>query len=647
MSEKTPDSRGSFRKRIVWIVYLSLGLSLIYSLFYLASYFGLHFFVLLNRGMVDRVVVGNLFSGPLDIAFWASAVLIISVWLFYRLNRSIVGRFYKIIANAVLFSVFAWACLVGFGVVSLVSLALVSLLFVILCVVFVSWFFDVSRFGLILRLLTCAVLLVAFIEVAVLVLFSVPLALNLGSGAVGLHWSNVELSFSNLAYPILPYVYLGLVLLGIVALFVRLTPTGWLNDIIERRFGKFVRFLNGFFELESDVNGFKFLQGRFVLVLAVLVSAVISCLFVVFTVLPWANPTNMLVSVDSPSYYQWIIHMRSVDVNSALSFAFSNDRAFFLVLAYGFSYLVGPYSFIQFVSAALIVLFGVVTLLVLRLLIPNRFVWVFGVLLVPFSFQALGLIYSGYFANMLALILVLVYVVLFFRVLNSWSSLGFLGLLGVSVLVLFSHSWTWFVFAFSLLAFLFIEWRAAVRDRSLWGRFKTKALFIGSTIVVGLLCDLVRNLNYSVSLGGSALVTAQSSLSFPNPNYLLSGLRDSVNFILGGVYTNGLLVFLSAIGFLVLVKFRSEVSNFLVAWIFVGCVSILFAAKDFVFDRFLFLMPWTMLSLLGLFVIVRFFGYTLGDCKNWRVIAVLTFLIFVFLVLLNFSFNYLFNINVW
>ena len=55
--------------------------------------------------------------------------------------------------------------------------------------------------------------------------------------------------------------------------------------------------------------------------------------------------------------------------------------------------------------------------MVLRLFYSFRAVWVFGVLLVPFSFQSLGLIYSGYFANMLALILVFVYVVLFFRVL--------------------------------------------------------------------------------------------------------------------------------------------------------------------------------------------------------------------------------------
>ena len=40
------------------------------------------------------------------------------------------------------------------------------------------------------------------------------------------------------------------------------------------------------------------------MVLAVVVSAVVSCLFVVFTVLPWSNPTGMMVSVDSPDYYQ-------------------------------------------------------------------------------------------------------------------------------------------------------------------------------------------------------------------------------------------------------------------------------------------------------------------------------------------------------
>ncbi len=160
------------------------------------------------------------------------------------------------------------------------------------------------------------------------------------------------------------------------------------------------------------------------MVLAVVVSAVVSCLFVAFTVLPWSNPTGMMVSVDSPVYYTWISHMRSMDVNSALSFAFSNDRAVFLVLCYALSFVVPMVSVIQFAAAFLLVLLSVVSVLVLRLFTSSRMVWVLGALLVPFSFQGLGLIYSGYFANMLALILILVYVVLFFRLLDKWSEFG-------------------------------------------------------------------------------------------------------------------------------------------------------------------------------------------------------------------------------
>jgi hypothetical protein len=378
-----------------------------------------------------------------------------------------------------------------------------------------------------------------------------------------------------------------------------------------------------------------------------LVSGVVSCLFVVFTVLPWANPTGMLVSVDSPSYYQWIAYMRSVDFNSAMSFAFGNDRALFLVLAYVLSFFTALVNVVQFVSALMIVVFGVLSFFVLRLFGKIRDVWVFGVLLAPFSFQALGLIYSGYFANMLALILIFVYVVLFFRVLDHWSVFGFFALLGVSVLVLFSHSWTWFVFALVLVVFLFLEWRLAVRDKGLWGRFKGTAGFVGATIGVGLFCDLVREVLSPVSSSASVLVTAQSSLGFPNIAFLLNGLRDSVDFVLGGVYANGLLIFLSVVGFFVLLRFRSEVANFFVAWVFVGCVSILFAAQDFVFDRFLFLMPWVVLSSLGLFFVVRFVGSIFGERSGWRLGFVLLVLVFVFLLLLNGALRYLLNINIW
>ena len=56
-----------------------------------------------------------------------------------------------------------------------------------------------------------------------------------------------------------------------------------------------------------------------------------------------------------------------------------------------------------------------------------------------------------------------------------------------------------------------------------------------------------------------------------------------------------------------------------------ACVAILFAAQDLVFDRFLFLMPWVVLSSLGLFYVVRFVSSRFGGWRGWRMFCVVGF----------------------
>ena len=600
--------------------------------------------------MVEHTVVGSVFSSSVDAAVWGVGFLVVLAWLFYVLGSSLIHKRCRLFSAVGFFGVLCgfvvWVFLALFGLVSLVSLVLASVFLFGLCLAFSLDFFDLSRIRLFLRVLFGGLLFVLSFEVAAFVLYNVPVAINLNPelSSVALHWNLVELGFSNLAYPFLPFLYLLFVLLGVFGAVVLVLP--WKKIANADSGQSLIRLrdrLSNFFVLQSDV-GFEFFHRRIVVYLAVLVGAVVSCLFVVFTVLPWVNPTGMLVSVDSPVYYQWIVHMHNLDANSALGFAFGNDRALFLVLAYIFSFVVSPVWVVQFASAFLIVAFGVVCFFVLRSLCRFRGVWVFGVLLVPFSFQALGLIYSGYFSNMLALILVLVYVVLFFKLLDRWSSLGFLVLLFVSVGVLFSHSWTWFIFALSLLVFLFLECRSA--GGSLSGRFKSMIVFVGTTIGVGLSSDLLRKLVSPVSSTSSVLSTVGSSLGLPNFGYLVSGLEKSVDFILGGVFANGLLVLLSVVGVLVLLRLKSGLSRFFVAWIFVGCVTILFASESFVFDRFLFLLPWVVLSALGLFWGVGFVG-RVGVWGRWRFWVLLIVLLFIFMLLLNGGLRFIFNINLY
>jgi hypothetical protein len=641
---------------LFWAAIFSLAICLIYALFNLASSLGLQYFVLSNRGMAQQTISGSILSGSLDIAVWGFAIFVVLAWLSCNivlknvssnyLSFSTVGKLLIPCAMAVALSL---VVLNFFGIWFLV---LISSVLLGLCFMFAPDLFGVGRKVLFLRVLFGGLLLVFFIELAGLFLFNIPVALGLKTGGLASHWGWVEQDFANLGYPFLPFVYLFFVLFGLVAYVFRVLPSGWLWLIAKVKARRFVDRLNGFFEFgESWSFGFRFLSSRLIIVLAVVVSSVVSCLFVVFTVLPWSNPTGMMVSVDSPVYYNLISQMRSVDVNSALSLAFGNHRALFLVLCYALSFVAPIVSVIQFSAALLLVMLSVVSVFVLRLLTKSRKVLVLGVLLVPFSFDGLGLIYSGYFANMLALIIIFVYVVLFFKLLDKWSSSSFFALLSVSVLVLFSHSWTWFMFALSLGMFLLLEWRLAVRDRCLWGRFKDKAILIIATISVGLMVDMLRSVLSPISSSGSVLNTAKNSLGFfLNPAYLVTGMKNAVDFTLGGVFANQLFVAIAFVGFLVLLRFKSEVSNFFVAWVFVVCVSVLFATGDLVFNRALFMLPWVVLSGLGLAFVIKFAGSTVGQIgilKGRRLWVVLLVLGFVFVVLLNYALRYLFNINIW
>lgn len=604
--------------------------------------------------MLEQTVSGNVLSGPLDIAIWSVATFAVLIWIGYNLGLTRVkslSRSFSALGVLVLCGLGVWVFLAALGLGGMWSLVLISSLLLGMCFVFAHDLFGKSRLSLLLRVLFGGLLIVLSFEVASFILFNVPVALGLQAGSLGLHWAGVELAFSNLAYPFLPYVYLLLVLFGIGAFVFGVLPNSWSWLVARVKYGRLVDRLKGFLGSgEGRWVGFNFLSGRWILVLAVVVSAVLSCLFVVFTVLPWSNPTGMMVSVDSPVYYTWVTHMRSVDVNSALSFAFGNDRAVFLVLCYALSFVAPTASVIQFSAAFLLALLSVASVFVLKLFTSSRKVLVLGALLVPFSFQSLGLIYAGYFANMLALILIFVYIVLFFRLIEKWSSLNFFVLLGVSVLILFSHSWTWFIFALTLLMFLFLEWRSAVGNKPLMMRLKGKALLVGTTVGVGFAIDLLRRFLSPVSSSASALGTAQSSLGFPNPAFLMSGFKQLVEAVNGGVYANQLLVILSFVGFIVLLRYKSEVSRLFVSWMFVVFVSIIFAAENFVFDHTLFLLPWLVLSSLGLAFAIGFVSRRVGQInglKSYRLVVVLLVLAFVVFVLLNFSLRYLFNINIW
>jgi hypothetical protein len=583
-------------------------------------------------------------SASWDPLIWAASLFIPLICLFLGLicTKNTAIRRFSLVPILCVLGGLTGAAVLGF--LSVVSLALVSLMVLIICIYF-SDFLGLSPTGLLKRVLLGCVLTALLIELAALALFNLPYTLNLSVAAD--NWRLTELYLSNLAYPALPYAYLFFIVLGTAAFIITAVPA--------IRFPKapLLTRLQGFIhQVRRTVSSlkeqeFEPLSSRFPLILALLVSIVISVLFVAITVLPWFNPTNRLVSVDSPVYYEWLDRMRSLDVPSALQFALTNDRALFLVLSYLLSFVVYPVEIMQFIPALLVPLFCLVSLFIIKLVCNLRDAWVYAVLIVPFSIQALGLIYSGYFANMLAAIFVYLYFIVLLKFSDSGRWWNIPLLLGISLLILFSHSWTWYIFAASLGAFLFLEWQKTAKEPAPRQNLKRKMLIVGGTAILGLSCDLARKLLISSSGSLSVFETAQSSLGLPNTAFILSGLKLTTNFYLGGVFSSAVILALCITGLLFMLTFKSDMSRLLICWFAVGCTAVLFASTEFVFNRFMFLMPSLIFASLGLSFLARFSLHTAGSSHVKRVCVELLVVGLVFLFLLNFALRYVCNINIF
>ena len=197
-----------------WVATVPLALSLVFSVLFVARFFGESFFVLHERSMVQTAVSGVLVSELLDPFIWGVCVVLVSVWLLWGGLYSNRGKAGGLGVLFVLVScVLVGLSGLGFGVLPLV---LASGLLVALSICLSRGCFGVSRFSAVKRLVVGVVLVSVFVEAAGLVLFNAPSVLNLNpqlSGAA-VHWNLVELSFMNLAYPFLPYAYLAFIVLG-------------------------------------------------------------------------------------------------------------------------------------------------------------------------------------------------------------------------------------------------------------------------------------------------------------------------------------------------------------------------------------------------------------------------------------------------
>jgi len=625
-----------------WTVKVCLAIALLYSVLFVAAGFGVTFYRLVNGGMVKTAVAAVFLSSDLDGLIWTGVVFFSVGWLVLSLIRKKGGvtRGLLLLLSPFIFVFFS------FGFVWLVLASAAVFLFAV-------WFsevcFSLPRISLVKNLFLYVCVFLLFVELLSLVSFfllSTPVGLVFGSSVLGWarHWLLLDVSLWNVAYPLLPLAYLVLVFLGVGGLFVK---TGFLRRVFRvlsaNRFLGFVRRVFDVSVMGQKVD-FGFLGGRRFLFVSVLFSVAICGVLVAFTVSPWVNPTYRLVSVDAPLYYRWVQDMRAGDFVCAVGLAFGGDRAVFMMFLYFLSDFISPLHLVQFLPFLLIALLSVFSVWLVKLVGGPRESLVYTVFLAPFSVQALGLIHSGYFANMLALIFVYLFYVGFFMVLDKGLWLGLFLLTGLSMLVLFCHPWTWFIFYLSLVVFLFIQFCSAFKCGSSLGNFKVKATLIVGSLLATLFFDLVRQILCETSSVAIVYETVSGSLVFPDFGFLWEGLRVTANFYLGGVFGNLFFVVLSVVGFLFILVRSCDISDLLVSWVFVASLSILLTGSEFAYHKFLFSMPLVVFCGLGLSCLVRSVACRFDSVRGCSMRDALLVFVVAFLMSLAYGLRFVSNI---
>jgi len=147
-----------------FIIYLSLGLSLVYSLFYLASSFGVSFFVF------SSTIRSSILSGSWDIAVWGIAIFVVLARIGYDLEFNIVKGYYRSYAGVGLLvaicSMAVAVCAVILGFFSTIALVPISCLILSTSVIFSPDFFNVNRLPFLLRSLFCGLIIGLSVELA-------------------------------------------------------------------------------------------------------------------------------------------------------------------------------------------------------------------------------------------------------------------------------------------------------------------------------------------------------------------------------------------------------------------------------------------------------------------------------------------------
>ncbi len=248
------------------------------------------------------------------------------------------------------------------------------------------------------------------------------------------------------------------------------------------------------------------------------------------------NPNNERLGVDTPRYVTWLTLMKNQSANP-INFALktSSDRSLTIIILFLMmeATKADPFQIIEYSPTLFAPLLALVTFFLTRELTENDKIAIVAAILSALSFQTLIGIYSGFYANWIALLLGYSAFALLTRYLKRPSKIGLvvLGLLMTGLL--FAHTYTWTIMISVAFVFLFV-----LHILNYYPRKHFLLLYLVLSFSIGV--DVLKSswTGTSTGLESDVSIGFSHGLGMSQFNERLKNLADTVQTYYGGVYAN-------------------------------------------------------------------------------------------------------------
>jgi len=302
------------------------------------------------------------------------------------------------------------------------------------------------------------------------------------------------------------------------------------------------------------------------------VSLVVGSLLAFVPYRPDLNPSGTLVGIDSATYVSWISQMLQRPLLQALQYSFveglDGSRPLLLIPLYLVASTgVSPNLTIEYLPMVLAPLLSLSSYIFVRFGQGSASLAGLTALFTSTSFYVTVGMWGGYYANMLAIIIVFLFLTCLLQFSKSPSALMYGVMFALSVALFLTHPWTWVLVITASLVFALSVWKDtchSIHLRSIIG-----------IIISGVVLDVLKS-----SVFATRTVAVDLATKVPTVEQVASfwtNLVDALLYTHGGILGNWLVLGLGLLSVFAS-RFRDRFERLLILW--VGVASVPFLLLD-------------------------------------------------------------------